>query len=462
MRVSAFRDDDALGHDDAVGLVERLRKGEVSHAELIEAAIARIEQVNPMLDAVALRDYDRARATQPRGFFAGVPSLIKDNADVAGLPTQQGTDAFVAPPAKADGDLARAFRFTGLVSLGKTKLPEYGFSASAADPDLGPVRSPWDTTRTAGASSSGAGALVAAGAVPLAHGNDGGGSIRIPASVNGLVGLKPSRGRVPTDAINLKMPIKVVADGVLTRSVRDTAAFLREVERYAPAKGLPRIGDVRAPAERRLRVAVLTQGIDRSADAATAKLTLQTGELLESLGHRVEEVERPPISAQLADDFVLYWGFLAGVIMATGRLHGPTWDARKLDNLTRGLATRTARQAWRVPVALRRLRQAIAIAEDFHRTYDVVLTPTLGHETPAFDHLDPTQPFETVIDRLRDWVVFTPWQNVTGAPAVSLPVATSEGGLPQGMMFGAAPGEEAMLLGLAYELEQAAPWPRIS
>ena len=461
MRVSSFTDD-ALGTDDAVGLVERLRNGEVSQAELVEAAIARIEQVNPMLDAVALRDYDRARAEQPGGYFAGVPSMIKDNADVGGLPTQQGTDAFLAPPAKADGDLARAFRFTGLLPLGKTKLPEFGFSASAADPELGPVRCPWDTTRTAGASSSGAGALVAAGAVPIAHGNDGGGSIRIPASVNGLVGLKPSRGRVPTDAINLRMPIKVVADGVLTRSVRDTAAFLREVERYRPAPGLKRIGDVTRPGERRLRVAVLTQGIDRSADPATAKLALRTGDLLDSLGHQVEEVERPPISPRLADDFVLYWGFLAGVIMATGRLHGPSWDAKKLDNLTRGLAAHAARRAHRLPGAMRRLRLASAIAEEFHRTYDVVLTPTLGHETPAFDHLDPTQPFETVIDRLRDWVVFTPWQNVTGAPAVSLPLAVSEGGLPQGMMFGAAPGEEALLLELAYELEQAAPWPRIS
>lgn len=461
MRVSAFTDD-ALGHDDAVGLVERLRQGEVSQGELLEAAIARIEQVNPELDGIAVRDYDRARAEQPGGYFAGLPSLIKDNADVAGLPTQQGTDAYVARPAKADGDFTRAFRFTGLVPLGKTRLPEYGFSASAADPDLGPVRSPWDTTRTAGASSSGAGALVAAGAVPIAHGNDGGGSIRIPASVNGLVGLKPSRGRVPTDVLNLKMPIKVVADGVLTRSVRDTAAFLREVERYRRVTGLKPIGDVRRPGERRLRVAVLTQGIDRPADAATTKLALRTGELLESLGHRVEEVERPPISEQLADDFVLYWGFLAGVIMATGRLNGPTWDARKLDNLTRGLAGQTTRQAYRLPGAMRRLQRATAIAAEFHRTYDVVLTPTLGHETPAVDHLDPTQPFETVINRLRDWVVFTPWQNVTGAPAVSLPLAISEGGLPQGMMFGAAPGEEAMLLGLAYELEQAAPWPRIS
>lgn len=462
MRVSSFTDNDALGHDDGVGLVERLQRGEVSQPELVEAAIARIEYVDPELHAMAVRDYERARVQKPGGFFAGVPSLLKDNVDVAGLPTQNGTDAYVGIAAKADGELARAFRFTGLVSLGKTQLPEYGFSASAADPDLPPVVSPWDTTRTAGASSSGAGALVAAGAVPLAHGNDGGGSIRIPASVNGLVGLKPSRGRVPLDDVNRRMPIKVVADGVLTRSVRDTAAFLREVERYRPAKGLKRIGDVTAPSERRLRVAVLTQGIDRSADEATTKLALQTGDLLAGLGHRVEEVERPPIAAGLADDFVLYWGLLAGAIMATGRLHGPTWDARKLDNLTRGLAAQTGRNAYRIPGALRRLRQACAIAEEFHQTYDVVLTPTLGHETPAFDHLDPTQPFQTVIDRLRDWVVFTPWQNVTGAPAVSLPLATSEGGLPQGMMFGAAPGEEAMLLGLAYELEQAAPWARIS
>ncbi|HYF73056.1 MAG TPA: amidase family protein, partial [Nocardioides sp.] len=180
-RVHAFGDD-ALGSLDAVGLVE--------------AAIARTERLQPELGAVAHAAFDRARAEarDPRGgYFAGVPSFFKDNVDVAGMPTQQGCDAFRGRPPARDGDFARMFLATGLVPLGKTQLSEFGFSPSAEHPRLGPVRSPWDTARTAGASSAGTAALVAAGAVPISHGNDGGGSIRIPASVNGLVGLKPTR-----------------------------------------------------------------------------------------------------------------------------------------------------------------------------------------------------------------------------------------------------------------------------
>jgi len=197
-RIHAFTDD-ALGDDDAVGLAQAIAAGDVSAAEVVEAAIARVERVDPELGAVALRTYDRARrlAIRPRrGLFSGVPTLIKDNVDLAGLPTQHGTDAYVARPARRDGDFAHMFLRTGVIPIAKSQLSEYGFSASAEHPRLGPVRSPWSTDHTAGASSSGSAALVAAGAVPLAHANDGGGSIRIPAACCGLFGLKPQRGRV--------------------------------------------------------------------------------------------------------------------------------------------------------------------------------------------------------------------------------------------------------------------------
>ena len=198
-RVHAYADD-ALADLDTVGLVEHLALGKVSISEVVEAAIARTERVAGPLNALAVQCFDRARAEarHPRGgYFAGVPTFVKDNSDLAGLPTMQGTDAFAPRPAKRDGDFARMFLATGLVPLGKTQLSEYGFSAVAEHPRLGAVRNPWDTDRTAGASSSGSAALVAAGAVTLAHANDGGGSIRIPAAVNGLVGLKPTRGRLP-------------------------------------------------------------------------------------------------------------------------------------------------------------------------------------------------------------------------------------------------------------------------
>jgi amidase len=452
--VDAFTDD-ALGRDDAVGLARRIAAREVSAAELVEAAIARIERVDGALGAMAVRDYERARRTTGApGFFHGVPTLIKDNVDVAGLPTQHGCDAYVGRPAEHDGDIARLYKSMGVVALGKTQLSEFGFSAAAEHPRLGPVRNPRDTTRTAGASSSGAAALVAAGAVPIAHGNDGGGSIRIPAAVNGLVGLKPSRARLPLDPMNRQMPLRIVVDGVLTRTVRDTAAFFREAERRHRAPGLTPVGDVTGPSPDRLRIAFFTEAAGRSASPEVEALTRRTAALLDSLGHTVEEVEAP-VTPAFADDFVLYWGFLALMIMRTGRFAaGPTWDGSKLDNLTRGLTQHAGRRLHRVPGALRRLRRARSLSTEFHATYDVVLTPTLAHETPPIGHLDPTQEYDTIMTRLRDWVAFTPWQNVSGDPAISLPLATTDSGLPQGMMLGAGLGREALLLGLAYELEE--------
>ena len=463
MRVHVFTDD-ALGDLDAVGVAERLRSGRLAAAEVVEAAINRIEKVAGELNPIAHEAYDRARAEAGRPgdqFFAGVPTLIKDNVDVQGMPTLSGTDAWDPRPAKKDGDFAAMFLATGLTPLGKTQLSEYGFSASAEHPRLGPVRTPWHTDHTAGASSAGSAALVAAGAVPLAHANDGGGSIRIPASVNGLVGLKPTRGRLAQDKVFRDMPIRIVSDGVLTRSVRDTAAFYREAERLHRNLALPPIGDLTRPIKRRLRIGLNTSGIGRSADAATRELTERTARLLEDLGHTVSETD-VPVARSFPDDFLLYWAMLAQAMLATGRpLHGRSWDRSRHDNLTLGLARHARRNLHRIPGAITRLKRAAGQAELFHRRYDVALTPTLAHATPRIGHLDPTQDYATIVDRLLDWVAFTPWHNITGAPAISLPLARTPDGLPQGLMFGAASGQEAVLIELAYELEQAAPFARI-
>src|SRR6478735_2238538 len=192
-RVHAFADD-ALAADDAVGLVARMRDGAVSAAEIVDAAVARAERVQPALHGLCYQAFDRARAEarDPRpGYFSGIPTVVKDNVDVAGMPTQHGSRAWVARTAKSDGDVARVLRGAGLVLLGKTQLSEF--------PDDDPVHNPWHTDHSSGASSAGSAAFVAAGVVPIAHANDGGGSIRIPASCNGLVGLKPTRGRLPLD-----------------------------------------------------------------------------------------------------------------------------------------------------------------------------------------------------------------------------------------------------------------------
>lgn len=458
--------DDALGEHDAVGLVDALRAREVSTAEVVEAAISRTEAVNPTLNGLAYQAFDRARerANAPRsygGYFDGVPSFIKDNVAVAGMPTMQGTDAWDPRPERADGAFARVFLSTGLVPLGKTQMSEFGFSGSAEHPRIGPVRNPWDSDRTAGASSSGAGAFVAAGVVPIAHANDGGGSIRIPAAVNGLVGLKPTRGRLPLDKETAQMPLHIVANGVVSRSVRDTAAFLREAEGVYRNPKLPPIGNVTHPGKQRLRIAVCTKSIVREATPEVRELTLKSAALMEELGHKVTEIDNP-VPAHFKDDFLLYWQFLAFAIVRGGRrMIGPSFDRTKLDNLTLGLDRYAARDLYKLPLAIARLSASRRVTARLSATYDAVLMPTLAHETPLIGHLDPTAHYEQIMDRLMDWVAFTPLQNATGDPAISLPLAESASGLPVGMMLSAVRGQEARLLELAYELEEARPWPRI-
>ncbi|HEY9302773.1 MAG TPA: amidase [Mycobacterium sp.] len=461
--VHAFGDD-ALGDLDAVGLIDALASGRVSRAEVVEAAIARTEALNPVLNGLAYPTFDRARAAASApakdGFFSGVPTFIKDNADVAGLPTMLGSDAWTPRPVESDGEFAQMYLATGVTALGKTQMSEYGFSASAEHPRLGAVRNPWNTEHTAGASSSGSGAFVAAGAVPIAHANDGGGSIRIPAACNGLVGLKPSRDRLPLDKAVSRMPIRVVANGVVTRSVRDTAAFFREAERIWRAPKLPPIGEVQHPGKQRLRIAVITRSLLRECSTEVRELTLKTAGLLEELGHRVDHVEKPPVPTSFASDFVLYWGLLAfGQIRISKS--APGFDRSRLDNLTLGLDRLARRNLHRLPLALMRLRGTRRYTARFARTYDVVLTPTLADETPPIGYLDPTADYQQIIDRLENWVAYTPLHNVTGEPAISLPLAESANGLPVGMMFSADMGAEARLLELAYEIEQARPWARI-
>ena len=463
-RVHAFGDD-ALGELDAVGLADAIRAGRVGRAEVIEAAIARTEAVNPALNGLAYEAFQQARAAAKAdpasGPFSGVPTFVKDNVDVAGQPTMRGADAWVPFDAAADGEFTRVYLATGVNPLGKTQMSEFGFSASAEHPRLGAVRNPWDTDYTAGASSSGSGAFVAAGVVPIAHADDGGGSIRIPASCNGLVGLKPSRGRLPLDPELRRMPVGIVANGVLTRSVRDTAAFYREAERIWRNPKLAPIGDVTQPGRQRLRIAAVTRSVLRECSPQVRELTLKSAALLEELGHRVEYVDDHPVPASFVDDFVLYWGFLALVQVRTGRrLFGDTFDRTRLDSLTLGLQRHTSRNIHRLPLAIVRLRGLRRRTARFFRTYDVVLTPTVADETPRIGYLAPTD-YQQVIDRLVDWVAFTPMQNVTGEPAISLPLAQSADGMPAGMMLSADLGQEALLLELAYELEEARPWARI-
>ena len=310
--------------------------------------------------------------------------MIKDNVDVAGMPTCEGTDTWVGYPARRDGDFARMFLATGLIPLGKSQLSEYGFSASAEHPRLGPVRNPWSLDHTAGASSSGSAALVAAGAVPIAHANDGGGSIRIPASVNGLVGLKPTRGRLAQDKVMREMPVQIISDGVVTRSVRDTAAFLREAEKVYRWLKLPPIGDITRPGRNRLRVALNTTGLGQGRGRRRSPSSPSRPRATwRSSGHTVIEVDAP-VPDSFPDDFLLYWSTLAMFLMVNGRrLHGRTFDRTQHDNLTLGLALHARRNLRRIPGAIRRLRTGTRRSAEFFKQYDVVADPDAGARDPA-------------------------------------------------------------------------------
>ena len=457
--------DDALGDHDAVGLAEEIRAGRVSRKEAVEAAIARTRLLDEQLSGLAADRFSAAveeADAEHAGFFAGQPSFVKDNSDVAGLPTQQGTKAYVAHPARSDGSFARMYGLIGTTTLGKTRLSEYGFSASAEFVDQPPVRNPWHTDHTSGASSAGSGAFVAAGAVPMAHANDGGGSIRIPAACNGLVGLKATRGRIPSDKTHREMPVKIVHDGVLSRSVRDTAAFVRESERVYRDLKLPPVGDVTGPGKKRLRIALVTNSIGgRVTDDETAQAVLHTAGLLEELGHTIE-VADAPVPDTFEGDFLAYWSLLALFLSTTGkRTFNRTYDRSLNDNLTKGLARHAARNSWRLPLAIARLNLSRRNSEKFFADHDVVLTPTLSLVTPELGWLNPSQSFEVVMERLLEWVAFTPLQNATGDPAISLPMGTSSKGLPVGVQLAAAQGHDRRLLELAYELEEAQPFARI-
>ncbi|MGW0122039.1 amidase [Streptomyces sp. NPDC003327] len=459
--VHAFRDD-ALGEHDAVGLAEAIRRREVGAAEAARAAAARVRAVEDRLHAVQVHTDVPDGATAEGGVFAGVPTFVKDNTDYAGLPTGHGSAAFTPRSARRHAPFARQLLSTGVTVLGKTRLPEFGFSPTTEYEDAEPVRNPWHTGHSAGGSSGGSAALVAAGAVPLAHANDGGGSIRIPAACCGLVGLKPTRGRVVPNAQSRQLPLDIVSDGIVSRSVRDAAAFLAGAETYWRNPKLPPLGRVEGPTGRRLRVGFLVDSpTGVRVDDATRTAVTETVATLERLGHTVEPVE-VPIDPRFTDDFLTYWGMLSFLLGATGRTLAADFDRHRMDGLSRGLREQY-RQAWRrTPGVLRRLgRTKVAYAAAF-RGHDLLLSPVLAHTAPPIGHLSPNVPYPALIERILAYVAFTPVDNVVGTPSVSLPSATAtDDGLPVGVLFSGRPGSERTLLEIAFQLEADRPFRRI-
>ncbi|WP_020101656.1 amidase [Mycobacterium sp. 360MFTsu5.1] len=453
--------DDALGDHDAVGLARLVRDRQVSPDELAAAATARAQLVDPELRAVAC-DLPPRHGTDPDAEFFGVPTFIKDNTDVAGLPTTHGSEAFAARPAKRDGAYATQLLSTGLTLLGKTRMPEFGFNATTEYMTEPPVRNPWNTEYSVGASSGGSAAVVAAGVVPIAHANDGGGSIRIPAACAGLVGLKPSRGRHRDGEQAGHLPINMISEGVLTRSVRDTAAFVAACENHWRNPKLAPIGRVSGPAQRTLRVGVLFDSVTgEPVDDATRAAVETTAAVLEAAGHVVEPIALP-VTAQFADDFVQYWALLADLAVGTGRLIlDRSFDAAKADGLSLGLRAHHRRNLHRTPGALLRLRRVADQYAQMFARHEVVLSPVLSHTTPRLGYIAPTVDFPELIDRLRRYVAYTPLNNIAGTPAISLPLHQSPDGLPVGVQLSGAYGDERTLLELAFLLEAELPFARI-
>jgi amidase len=465
---SAHAFDDELARLDAVATAEAVRRGELSAEEAVTAAVERARRLDPRIAAVACEDYDRALARARAGVagaFAGVPTFIKDMTDVAGLPTRNGSAAFAdAKPATTTFGIAQQMFDMGMVGLGKSTLPEFGFTPSTEFPDDDPTRNPWNTSRSAGGSSGGAGALVASGVVPIAHGQDGGGSIRLPAACNGLVGLKSSRGRLLPDPHDRLLPVKLVTDGVLTRTVRDTAGYFVEADRrYRPRK-LPPLGDVTRPVGGSLRIGALVDSPTGVAvDGATRRVFDETVDLLEGLGHHVRPVAAP-VDARFAEDFIHYWSMLAFFTHWFGKqLFDPSFDKTKLTMLTEGLSERFRRKALTTTGAIVRLRRSAAAYAAQFGDLDVVLSPTLAHLPPELGHLGTHLSFDVLFPRVEQWVGFTPLANATGAPAVSLPLGfDDEAHLPVGMMFSAPRGADGLLLRLALQLEAAKPFPSLA
>ena len=460
-RIHAFVDD-ALGEHDAVEIARLVAAGAVHPDEFIAAAERRAAVVADRLGAVASMAPRPRRLPNPASELDAVPTFIKDNTDVAGMPTTFGTAAFVAGPAPTDGPYARQFLGTGMSVLGKSRMPEFGLNASTEFEGADPARNPWAPERSVGGSSGGSAALVAAGVVPLAHANDGGGSIRIPAAAAGLVGLKPTRGRHLDSLQARRMPIKLISEGVVSRSVRDTAAFVHAMERCWRNPALPPVGRIVGASSRRLRIGLLEETIGPARfDAPTRQALEDTARLLESSGHRVEPVAMP-VDERFAVDFLHYWGLLSLLISVTGqRAIDPSFDPARMDALSIGLREHARRRLLDMPTALARLRRVGRRMAELFRDHEVILSPVVAQRTPTLGELSPEAGYDELIARLVRWVAITPLHNVAGFPAIAVPGPLDELGLPTSTMLSATWGDERTLLELAFELEQARPFPRI-
>lgn len=461
---------DLFDGSDATGLAEAIRSGQVSAREVVAFAIGRIEERNPALNAVteqraeaALADADAAE-----GPLAGVPFVIKDlGVDVAGMRSTGGSRLRADLVATDDSTIVQRYRRAGLVIVGTTNVPEFGRNGSTEPLLSGPTRNPHRLSRSPGGSSGGTAAAVAARIVPAGHGNDGGGSLRIPASACGLVGLKPSRGRVPSHPRLTTFAYPMGINHAITTTVRDSALLLDVAagavagDAFAlPRPVRPYVDEVGAPPGR-LRVAVSTarpDGGDVHPEAAAAALA--AGRLLASLGHEVEEVtpDYPLEAVQEAMRVVMSVPLAAEVDARLAELGRELRedDLEPFTHVLYGMAK--AVSGTDLVHALQATERAGLLLGPFFEAHDVLVTPTLPVPPPPLGLLDTTDP-PSMYEHAGAISSLTAFCNVTGQPAISLPLARYADGLPLGVQLVAANGREDLLLRLASQVEEAQPWP---
>lgn len=449
---------------DAVAMAEAVRTGKASASELVEAAIARLEKANPQINAVAFPNFERARqmaAAGRTGPLAGVPTLIKDVSSQAGLPFTAGSRAYRTRIGKIDAPYVVAVEHSGVVSIGRSTSPELGLSGTTQSLLTGPTRNPWNLDHSVGGSSGGAAAAVAAGVVPVAHASDSGGSIRVPAAANGLVGLKPSRGRM-VGSQNDRTITDLTANNCVSRTVRDTAAWFAATEMTGEGARFAPVGVITGPSRQRLRIGVHpaeTNGAPPSPDveAAFAKAL----PLLRRLGHKVTDQPLPfDIAAANQAMRVMFGAAAAGRVKAVGADLGREPGSDDLEPLTLGLAEIGRRLApGDLDAAVATLTTTVRGYTAQFETFDIYMTPTQNKPPIPLSYLDPSLPAETQMERVFG---FAPtWlDNVSGTPAITLPMGQSRDGLPLGLQFSTRAGGEAVLLQLAFELERELQWYR--
>jgi len=449
---------DELAWLDATAQAELVQRREISPGELLEAAIARIEALNPRLNAIVTPLYERARsearALLPEGPFRGVPYALKDLVDLKGTRRTAGSRLLAQNISQESSEIVQRSVAAGLVVVGKTNTPEFALNGSTEPQLFGPTRNPWDTTRSAGGSSGGAAVAVASGMVPIAHASDGGGSIRIPASCCGLFGLKPSRARMwgshATDA---------GAEHCVSRSVRDSARLFMWNQRQDPQAPLNPAAVLEPLGKRRLKIGFSTANVfDKQPTPAVMSALEDTAALCATMGHHVEPARLPVDGNEFFLHFMVAWSGGADRMRAAAEAQGrkpedvlEPWTLYLSDHFRRQASDAGARATAFFAEHTRRF-------DAFFQQVDVMLTPVVSEEPPPLGHLGPQVPGAQMFERLTRYVSYTPVHHVAGTPAMSVPLGRGPSGLPIGSQFAARVGSEQLLFGLAFDLERAAPW----